>query len=57
MNWELLSLWGSFFFGILAVICLVLWGVGGQKSAPLRIAGGLCLLVCMASFAYMTYGV
>ena len=57
MDWYLAAVWGTVIFGVLTVLLLLLWFVGGKTSTPLRIAGGISGLLCMASFAYMTYGV
>ncbi len=57
MDFYLAAVWGSLVFGVLTILLLILWGIGGKTSAPLRIGAGVCGLLCMASFAYMTYGV
>jgi hypothetical protein len=54
---ALLSAWGAVTFGGLSALCFIIWGLSGQKLAALRIAGGVCLLICIAALAYMRFGV
>jgi hypothetical protein len=55
MNYFLLATWGSVIFGVLTVLLLGLWGLRGQTSAPLRIGGGVCGLICMGCAVYTNY--